>query len=197
MHACMHVWAHVHVSVCGGGEGVGGRAEAVFTSIFQSLQVTMAVWQCSTAHFRSFGVRGLKDSYSNTCQAFLKHERYLWQYSTAHFRSFGVRGLKDIYSNTCQAFLKPERYLSQYMYLPCCFRASDIYTPALSHLYQKLKKDLQQYTYEPLSEPFIVWRMTTALPAGLFSEPQGWQQHHLPAFFRASRVTTASLTSLF
>ena len=194
MHACMHVWAHVHVSVCGGEREWGGRAEAVFTSIFQSLQVAMAVFHST---LQIIWCQGLKDSYSNTCQAFLKHERYLWQYSTAHFRSFGVRGLKDIYSNTCQAFLKPERYLSQYMYLPCCFRASDISTPALSHLYQKLKKDLQQYTYEPLSEPFIVWRMTTASPAGLFSEPQGWQQHHLPAFFRASRVTTASLTSLF
>ena len=60
----------MHVSVWGGGEGVGGRAEAVFTSIFQSLQVTMAVWQCSTAHFTSFGVRGLKDICSSTCQAF-------------------------------------------------------------------------------------------------------------------------------
>ena len=88
--------------------------------------------------------------------AYSRASRWLWQCSTAHFRSFGVRGLKDIYSNTCQAFLKPERYLSQYMYLPGCFRASDISTPVLSHLYQKLKKYLQQYIYEPLSEPFIV-----------------------------------------
>ena len=140
------------------------------------------------------GVGGGLKQYS---LAYSRASRWLWQCSTAHFRSFGVRGLKDIYSSTCQAISKPEIYLSQYMYLPGCFTASDISTAVRSHLYQKLKKYLQQYTYEPLLEPFIAWRVTTASPASLLQSLKGDNSITYQPFCRASWVTSASPASLF